>query len=94
VFEIVKPCQSCKSYILKPKKDTIINFKKIVKEIEKHAFEIIAYTGSMLSLKKECRINIYNSGKIAIITKDLNQVHKIASEIENILRDKKNKVVP
>ena len=89
MFEIVTPCQNCKSYILKPKKDTIINLKKIVKEIEKHAFEIIAYTGSMLSLKKGCKINIYNSGRIAIITKDLNQVHKLASEIENILTDKK-----
>ncbi len=89
MFEIVKPCQSCKSYILKPKNDTTINLKKIVKEIEKHAFEIIAYTGSMLSLKKECKVNVYKSGKIAIITKDLNQVHKIASEIENILSDKK-----
>ena len=89
MFEIVTPCQSCKSYILKPKKDIIINFKKIVKEIEKHAFEIIAYTGSMLSLKKGCKINIYNSGRIAVITKDLNLVYRVASEIENILTNKK-----
>ena len=89
MFEIVTPCDSCKSHILKPKKDIIINFKKIVKEIEKHAFEIIAYTGSMLSLKKGCKINIYNSGRIAVITKDLNLVYRIASEIENILTNKK-----
>ena len=89
MFEIVTPCESCKSYILKPNKDIIINFKKIVEEIEKHAFEIIAYTGSMLSLKKGCKINIYNSGRIAVITKDLNLVYRIASEIENILTNKK-----
>ena len=45
----------------------------------------MAFTGSMLSLKKDCKINIYASGKIAIITKDLNQVHEIAKELENVI---------
>ena len=39
----------------------------------------------MLSLRKKCKINIYNSGKIAVITKDLNQVHEIAKELENVI---------
>ena len=89
MFELVKPCQNCKSYILKPKNKSTFELDEIVKEIENFSFEILAFTGSMLSLKKNCKINIYASGKIAIITKDLNQVHKLASEIENILTYKK-----
>ena len=89
MFEIVKPCQNCKSYILKPKKKITFDLNKLVKIIEDYSFEILAFTGSMLSLKKECKINIYNSGKIAIITKDLNQVQKLTNELENILYIKK-----
>jgi len=59
------------------------------KKIENFSFEILAFTGSMLSLKKDCKINIYASGKIAIITKDLNQVKELASDLENVLNIKK-----
>tara|TARA_B000000477_G_C5971635_1_gene176645 strand:+ start:22 stop:294 length:273 start_codon:yes stop_codon:yes gene_type:complete len=89
VFEIVKPCQSCKSYILKPKISINFDLKKTADNIEKYSFEILAFTGSMLSLKRECKVNIYNSGKIAIITKDLNQVQKLTEELENVLHIKK-----
>ena len=89
MFEIVKPCQSCKSYILKPKISINFDLKKTADNIEKYSFEILAFTGSMLSLKRECKVNIYNSGKIAIITKDLNQVQKLTNELENILYVKK-----
>jgi len=87
VFEIIKPCQNCKSFILKPKKKIKLDLEKI--KIEKFSFEILAFTGSMLSLKKKCKINIYNSGKIAIITKDLNHVQNLALELENVLYEKK-----
>ena len=89
MFEILKPCQNCKSFILKPKKKIKLNLKRITKKVEKFSFEILAFTGSMLSLKKDCRINIYNSGKIAIITKDLNRVQNLALELENVLYEKK-----
>ena len=89
MFEIVKPCQSCKSYILKPKTNINFDLKKTADNIEKYSFEILAFTGSMLSLKRECKVNIYNSGKIAIITKDLNQVQKLTEELENVLHIKK-----
>ena len=69
MFEIVKPCQICKSYVLKPKININFDLKKTADNIEKYSFEILAFTGSMLSLKRECKVNIYNSGKIAIITK-------------------------
>jgi hypothetical protein len=85
VFEIIKPCQSCKSYVLKPKEKIQFNLKDLVKNIEELSFEILAFTGSMLSLRKKCKINIYNSGKITVITKDLNQVHEIAKELENVI---------
>jgi len=85
VFEIKKPCQNCKSYVLKPKEKIQFNLKDLVKNIEELSFEILAFTGSMLSLRKKCKINIYNSGKITVITKDLNQVHEIAKELENVI---------
>ncbi len=85
MFEIKKPCQNCKSYVLKPKKKVELDLKNIVKNIKELSFEVLAFTGSMLSLRKKCKINIYNSGKIVVITKDLNQVHEIAKELENVI---------
>ena len=85
MFEIKKPCQNCKSYVLKPKNKVELNLKNIVKNIKELSFEVLAFTGSMLSLRKKCKINIYNSGKIVVITKDLNQVHEIAKELENVI---------
>ena len=90
MFELVKPCQNCKSYILKPKNKVNLNLGEIVKKIESFSYEILAFTGSMLSLKKKCKINIYASGKIAIMTKDLNQVQKLAVDLEKVLDVKKN----
>ena len=89
MFEIKKPCQSCKSYVLKPKKKVELNLENIVQHIKELSFEVLAFTGSMLSLRKKCKINIYNSGKIIVITKDLNQVHEIAKELENVIDIKK-----
>ena len=89
MFEIKKPCQNCKSYVLKPKKKVELNLKDIMKNIEELSIEVLAFTGSMLSIRKKCKINIYNSGKIVVITKDLNQVHEIAKEIENVIDIKK-----
>ena len=85
MFEIKKPCQNCKSYVLKPKKKIELNLENIAKNIKELSFEVLAFTGSMLSLRKKCKINIYNSGKIVVITKDLNQVHEIAKELENVI---------
>ncbi len=89
MFNILKPCQNCKSFILKPKKKINVNLERISEKMGEKSFEILAFTGSMLSVKKECKINIYNSGKIAIITKDLNRVQNLAKELENVLNEKK-----
>ena len=66
-----------------------LNLEQISEKMENFSFEVLAFTGSMLSVKKDCKINIYNSGKIAIITKDLNHVQNLAKELENILNEKK-----
>tara|TARA_B100001029_G_scaffold58538_1_gene47292 strand:- start:3826 stop:4098 length:273 start_codon:yes stop_codon:yes gene_type:complete len=89
LFNILKPCQNCKSFILKPKKKINLNLETISENIERFSFEILAFTGSMLSVKKDCKINIYNSGKVAIITKDLNRVQNLAKELETVLNEKK-----
>ncbi len=89
MFNILKPCQNCKSFILKPKKKINLNLETISENIERFSFEILAFTGSMLSVKKDCKINIYNSGKVAIITKDLNRVQNLAKELETVLNEKK-----
>ena len=88
MFKILKSCQNCKSFVLKPKKDNKLDLEKICENIEKYSFEILAFTGSMLSLKKESKINIYNSGKIVIMSKDLNHVEELATELENVLYGK------
>ena len=66
-----------------------LNLEQISEEMENFSFEVLAFTGSMLSVKKDCKINIYHSGKMAVMTKDLNRVQKIAEELENILHEKK-----
>jgi len=66
-----------------------LNLEKISEIIEALSFEILAFTGSMLSVRKDCKINIYHSGKIAIMTKDLNHVQNLAKELESVLDEKK-----
>ena len=88
MFKILKSCQNCKSFVLKPKKDLELDLEKINENIEHYSFEILAFTGSMLSLKKESKINIYKSGKIVIMSKDLNHVEELATELENALYEK------
>ena len=89
MFNILKSCQNCKSFILKPKKEMNLNLEQISEKMENFSFEVLAFTGSMLSVKKDCKINIYNSGKVAIITKDLNRVQNLAKELETVLNEKK-----
>ena len=91
MFELVKPCQSCKSYILKPKNRITFELDEVVKKLENFSFKILAFTGSMLSIKKKCKIKIYASGKIAVLNKDLNQVKEIAADLEKIINVKKRK---
>ena len=85
MFEIIKPCLNCNSFVLKPKMDLKLNLENIIETIEEKKFMINVYTGSMLSIFKECKINIYTSGKVVIITKDYELIKIIEKELSSIL---------
>ena len=85
MFEIIKPCLNCKSFILKPKKELKLNLEKIIEVIKENGFIVKVYTGSLLSIFKECKINIYSSGKIVVITKNHELIKSIKTELSSIL---------
>ncbi len=85
MFDVVKPCNSCKSHVLKPKKNIKLDLDDLQHKLDKHQFKIKANTGILLSTEKECKVNIYLSGKIVIITKDEKLVMKLKNELSNIL---------
>ena len=62
-----------------------MNFDEIKKELNKRNFRTVAYTGSLLSVKKECKINIYNSGKIVVVTRNQEYIDTIKEEFSSIL---------
>ena len=85
MFDVVKPCQNCKSFVLRPKKKININFDELQTELNKRNFRTIVYTGSLLSVEKECKINIYNSGKIVVVTRNNEYIEAINKEFRSIL---------
>ena len=46
-----------------------LNLEELKLSFEELGFKIIAYTGTLLSIQKKCKINVYVSGKIVVITK-------------------------
>ena len=85
MFTIEKPCKSCKSYVLIPKNKFKLNLEELKLSFEELGFKIIAYTGTLLSIQKKCKINVYVSGKIVVITKNEEEAMKIKKELSNIL---------
>ena len=85
MFEVVKPCNSCKSYVLMPKGKLKLDLENLKNILEKRHFKTKAYTGSLLSTEKGCKINIYISGKIIIITRNEEQFFELKKELSNIL---------
>ena len=85
MFNIVKPCKSCKSYVLMPKEKFEIDLERLKDVLERKKFKTKAYTGTLLSVEKECKINIYNSGKIVILTKSEEYVLNLNNELSSIL---------
>jgi len=85
VFEIIKPCLNCKSFVLKPKKKIKLNLEEIIVAVKDYGFTVKVYTGSLLSIFKKYKINIYSSGKIVIITKDNGIINDIKKELSSIL---------
>ncbi len=68
-----------------PKKEIKLNLEEIIETIKESGFAVKAYTGSLLSLFKKCKINIYSSGKIVVITKDKEIINDIKKELSSIL---------
>ena len=85
MFNIVKPCKSCKSYVLMPKKKFSLDLEELKDILENLKFKTKAYTGSVLSIEKECKINIYKSGKIVILTKNEEYALNLNDELSSIL---------
>ncbi len=85
MFDIVKPCESCKSHVLTPKDKIKIDLERLKLKLENLEFRTKAYTGTLLSTEKECKINIYVSGKVVIITRDEELVLKLIDQLSNIL---------
>ena len=61
---------------------------KLKEKLEGHNYKIHAYTGSLISTEKNCKINIYSSGKTIIKTRNHQLVEKLSKELSNILYPK------
>ena len=85
MFTIEKPCKGCKSYVLTTKNIFKLNLEELKLSFEELGFKVIAYTGTLLSIQKKCKINVYVSGKIVIITKNEEEAMEIEKELSNIL---------
>ena len=85
MFDIVKPCKSCKSYVLIPKAKLKLDLENLKSILEKLQFKTKAYTGSLLSTEKGCKINIYLSGKIVVITRNEEQFVELKEELSSVL---------
>lgn len=85
MFNIVKPCKSCKSYILMPKEKFRLDLEKLKCVLETKEFRTKAYTGTLLSIEKKCKINIYASGKIVVLTREEDDALNLHDELSSIL---------
>ena len=85
MFNIVKPCKACSSFVLIPKVEKKFELGLLKEKLEKENYLINTYTGSLISTEKKCKINIYSSGKTIIKTKDSKLVEKLSKELSNIL---------
>ena len=68
-----------------PKEKFEIDLERLKDVLERKKFKTKAYTGTLLSVEKECKINIYNSGKIVILTKSEEYVLNLNNELSTIL---------
>ena len=68
--------------------EKILELELLKEKLEKENYLINAYTGSLISTEKKCKINIYSSGKTIIKTKDSKLVEKLSKELSNILYPK------
>ena len=71
-----------------PRIEKLLELELLKEKLEKKNYLINAFTGSLISLEKKCKINIYSSGKTIIKTKDSKLVEKLSKELSNILYPK------
>ena len=71
-----------------PKVEKRLELELLKVKLEERNYMINASTGSLISLEKKCKINIYSSGKTIIKTKDSKLVEKLSKELSNILYPK------
>lgn len=90
MFSVVKTCQNCTSYALMPNEKLEIKMEKLKDQLKGKMFKERAYTGTVLSVEKECKINIYKSGKIVVFTKNDKLVNKVKEELSSILYEYRN----
>jgi len=90
VFSVVKTCQNCSSFVLIPNKRLEIKLEELKDELERKMFKKRAYTGTLLSVEKKSKINIYKSGKIVVFTKNDALVNEIKEELSSILYEDMN----
>ena len=57
----------------------------MIEIFKENKFKINTFTGSLLSLEKKCKINIYSSGRTILKTKDKVLAKKLSKELSNIL---------
>ena len=68
-----------------PKDKLKLDLEELKTTLENLEFKTKAYTGTLLSIEKECKTNIYVSGKVAIITRDKELALKLGDQLSNIL---------
>ena len=90
MFSVVKTCQKCTSFVLVPNKELEIKLEELKNQLERKMFKSIAYTGPVLSVEKQCKINIYKSGKIVIFTKNDILLNEVKEELSSILYEDMN----
>ena len=90
MFSVVKTCQNCTSFVLVPNKELEIKLEDLKNQLERKMFKARAYTGTVLSVEKQCKINIYKSGKIVVFTKNDILLNEVKEELSSILYEDMN----
>ena len=68
-----------------PKEKFRLDLEKIKFVLETKEFKTKAYTGTLLSIEKKCKINIYVSGKIVVLTREEDDALNLHDELSSIL---------
>ena len=68
-----------------PKEKFRLNLEKLKSVLETKEFKTKAYTETLLSIEKKCKINIYASGKIVVLTREEDDALSLHDELSSIL---------